>query len=59
MKVEIVGENLVITIPVNRPLVPSKSGKTLLVASSSGNVTTTCMVENKPVVIGLNAYVAR
>ena len=60
MKVEIdSNNNLVIRIPINKPLLPSKSGKTLLVASSNGNVQTTCIVESKPVTIGLNAYVAR
>lgn len=60
MKVEIdSNNNLVIRIPINKPLLPSKSGKTLLVASSNGNVQTACIVEGKPVTIGLNAYVAR
>ena len=48
---------LVIEAPV--PLRPSKSGKTLLVASSGGNVTTTAMVDGKPVTVGLNAYIAK
>lgn len=48
---------LFIEIPVS--LRPSKSGKTMLVASSGGNVTTTAIVDGKPVTIGLNAYIAK
>lgn len=60
MKVTIENNELVIRIPVEpSPLRPSKSGKTLIVATSSGNVTTSCIVEGKPVVIGLNAYIPR
>jgi len=60
VKVTIENNELVIRIPVEQsPLRPSKSGKTLIVATSSGNVTTSCMVEGKPVVIGLNAYISR
>lgn len=38
---------------------PSKSGKTLVVASSQGNVKTSCMVDDKPVTVGFNAYIGR
>ena len=48
---------LVIDTPVS--LRPSKSGKTMLVASSGGNVTTTAMVDGKPVTVGLNAYIPK
>lgn len=57
MQVEIKDGKLIITVPVNKPLVRSASGKTLLVASSNGNVATTAVVDGKPVVVGLNAYV--
>ncbi len=56
MNAEIKGNNLVITIPMNAPR-PSASGKTLVVATSGGNVATTATVNGKPVVIGLNAYI--
>jgi hypothetical protein len=59
MKVTIEGKELVIRIPVETPPRPSKSGKTMIVASSSGNVTTPCVVDGKQVVIGLNAYIPR
>ena len=57
MKAEIKGSELVITIPIENPPKPSKSGKTLVVASSRGNTKTTAMVNGKEVTIGLNAYV--
>ena len=58
MKAEIVGKNLVITVPLSDPT-PSASGKTLVVASSHGNKETDAKVNDKPVIIGLNAYVKR
>ena len=48
---------LTIEVPVS--LRPSKSGKTMLVASSGGNVSTAAMVDGKPVTVGLNAYIAK
>ena len=59
MKAEIVGEDLVIRIPLAKPYQPSKSGKTTIIASSSGNQTVGLLIDGKPLVIGLNAYVAR
>ena len=56
MKVEIKGNELVITIPMQKPT-PSASGKTLVVASSHGNQPTSAQVDGKPVVVGLNAYI--
>lgn len=58
MKAEIKNGNLIVTIPMNEPR-PSASGKTLVVASSNGNQTTTATVNGQPVVIGLNAYIKR
>ena len=59
MKAEIVGKNLVITVPLTDPT-PSASGKTLVVASSHGNKAfSDAKVNGKPVVIGLNAYIKR
>jgi len=59
MQAEIKDGNLIITIPVQDPPAPSKSGKTLVVASSHGNQPTAAQVNGQPVVIGLNAYVKR
>ncbi len=38
---------------------PSSSGKTLVVASTRGNMQTDAMLDGKPVVIGVNAYIKR
>lgn len=58
MKVELKGNDMVITIPMGTPT-PSASGKTLVVASTRGNVITDAMIDGKPVVIGVNAYIRR
>ncbi len=58
MKAEIKGTQLVITIDMQEPA-PSASGKTLVVASSHGNMATTAQVNGKPVIIGLNCYIKR
>ena len=51
------GSTLTIEVPVS--LRPSKSGKTMLVAASGGNVTTSAIVDGKPVTVGLNAYIPK
>ena len=56
MNAEIKNGNLIITIPMHAPT-PSATGKTLVVASSQGNKTTTAMVGDKPIIIGLYAYI--
>jgi hypothetical protein len=58
MNVTIENGMLVVRIPMQTPT-PSASGKTLVVASSKGNVKTAATVKGKPVTIGLNAYITR
>lgn len=58
MKATIEGKELVIRIPLQTPTL-SKSGKTKVVASSQGNKVTECLVEGKPVTIGVNCYIAK
>jgi len=58
MDVKIEGNELVIRIPLQRPQ-PSASGKTLVVASTRGNMKTDAMIDGKPITIGLNAYIPR
>ena len=58
MKVEIKGNELIITVEMQTPT-PSASGKTLVVASSHGNQTTTAIVDGMPVIVGLNAYIKK
>lgn len=60
LKAEIIGKNgdkqLVITTDLQKPTA-SKSGKTLVVASTHGNQPTTLVINGKTVIVGLNAYV--
>jgi len=56
MKVEIKENKLCIEIDLEKPT-KSSSGKTLVVASTHGNVVTNVEVGGKPVTIGLNAYI--
>lgn len=59
MQVTIEGKELVIRIPIENPPRPSKTGKTLIVASSGGNQVTSATVDGKQVVVGVNCYIAR
>ncbi len=56
MNVEIRDNKLCIEIDLETPT-PSASGKTLMVASTRGNMVTSAKVNDKPVIIGLNAYI--
>jgi hypothetical protein len=55
MKVEVKDNNLVITIPMQKPA-PSSSGKTMIVATTGGNQATEATVNGKNITVGLNAY---
>ena len=48
------------TLTVVLPLTPgpSKSGKSMVIASTRGNQTSTATYDGKPVTVGLNAYTA-
>ena len=59
MKARIEKGVLIVEIEINKKPVPSASGKTLVVASTRGNVSTDVMVEGLPLTIGLNAYIHR
>jgi hypothetical protein len=59
IKCEIQNGCLVIILPLNPTPTPSASGKTLVVASTHGNIATTALVQGKPVTIGVNAYIRR
>lgn len=48
---------LTIVIPCNNPPAASKSGKSLVVASTQGNQPTDVKVDGKILTIGLNAYI--
>jgi hypothetical protein len=55
MRVEIKGNEIIITAPIEKR--PSKSGKTILVATSGGNKPTTAQIDGKPVTVGFSAYI--
>jgi len=57
MQVEIKDGKLVITLPIN-PAV-SKTGKSEVIATTHGNVKTSTTYKDKPVTVGVNAYVSR
>ena len=59
MTAKIVGDKLVIEIPLNKPPVLSGSGKTLVLASTHGNKVTAAQVNGKNVVVGVNAYIPK
>jgi hypothetical protein len=58
IEAKIEGTKLIITCDLEEPK-PSASGKTLVVVSTRGNMKTDCMVEGKPLTIGLNAYISK
>lgn len=58
MDVKIENGKLIISIELQDPT-PSASGKTLVVATTHGNMVTQCMIDGKNVVIGLNAYIKK
>ena len=54
------GDKLIIELPLNtKDPQPSASGKTLVVASTHGNMTTDILINGKPLVIGVNAYIKK
>ena len=58
IKVEISKDrkSLVITMPLNPKGEVSASGKSLVVASTRGNMVSDAELDGKPIVIGVNAY---
>ena len=57
MNVEQKGNKIIITIDAEKKPAPSASGKTLVVASSHGNQATGVLIDGKPLIVGVNAYV--
>ena len=58
METKIEDGKLIIEIDLQEST-PSASGKTLLVATTHGNVPTECVIDGKKLVIGLNAYIKK
>jgi hypothetical protein len=48
---------LVLSLPVEANPMPSKSGKTILVATTRGPQSTTVIHDGKPLIVSINAYV--
>lgn len=59
VEVKVEGKDLVIRIPMNAQPEVSTSGKSLVVASTHGNLVTAAQVNGKPLTLGLNAYIKR
>jgi hypothetical protein len=55
VKVKVEKGTLIIEIKMQKAT-PSGSGKTMVVATTSGNITTDAEVDGKKIVLGLNAY---
>lgn len=49
-------QTLTLVLKLDRPT-PSASGKTLVVASTRGNVTPGATVQGQPITVGVNAYI--
>jgi hypothetical protein len=58
IEAKIEGKKLIIICDLEKPT-PSASGKTLVVVSTRGNMRTSCLVEGKPLTVGLNAYIPK
>jgi hypothetical protein len=57
-KARIENGKLIVEIELQQPT-PSTSGKTLVVASTRGNVKTDAIIDGKPVTVGINAYIGK
>lgn len=55
METRIENGNLIIVLPLQKPQ-PSASGKTLVIATTHGNMPTEAKVDGKTVIVGVNAY---
>ncbi len=49
-------KTLTLVLDLQEPT-PSSSGKTLVVATTHGNVPTDVQIDGKPVTVGVNAYI--
>ncbi len=59
MNARIDGETLIIELPINRTPVASKSGKSLTIATTGGNMISDVKIQGKQLVIGVNAYISK
>ena len=54
-QIEVNGSKLLITVDLSKKIGPSKSGKTMIIATSAGNQT----IAGTDAIIGLNIYTKR
>ena len=59
MKVTLKGNTLHVELECLEKPCESTSGKTMVVATSKGNVTTEVIVNGKNLVVGVNAYIPK
>lgn len=57
MNARVEGSELVISIPLEKELRPSSTGKTLIVASTNGFAATDAVIGGKPVSVSVNAII--
>jgi len=57
-KIDETAKTLTLVVDLETPT-PSATGKTLLVASTRGNVALDVSIQGKPLTVGLNAYIKR
>ena len=57
MQVTIDGDDLVIRVPMDKQPGPSKSGKTLVVATSHGSYVSDLVLDECRIVVSLNAFI--
>lgn len=48
---------MLIELPLISPPVPSKSGKTLIIATTNGNKESDAVVNDQNIIVGCNAYI--
>ncbi len=61
MQIEIKETNGLKSLVITMPIAPatSKSGKSMVIASTHGNIRTMTDYDGKPITIGVNAYVSK
>ena len=57
MKVEIVKDSIIITLPISKHT--SKSGKSTVVATTGGNQPSTATIDGQVVIVGANCYIRK
>jgi hypothetical protein len=57
MKAELKNNEITITLPISKQ--PSKTGKTLVIASTHGNIATSAVIDGQPVIVGCNCYIRK